>query len=295
MRYREELNRRGLCISGHKLLPVLKISLYVLIVALIGVMLYRTMAYWIARNEYAAYLQPTPLPARYLSSAGEPMMSEVQQAGASVQKPMRTGTPPITKAAVERIPEARPDMLRYTAINERFVAWLDVENTAIKYPVAQGNDNQYYATHSFSKKRSVSGAIFLDSFSAPDLKDRCSVIYGHNMKDGSMFHGLMQYKHQSFMNDHPNIFLTTLYEQLQYKVFAACTVEKEDFWWHYYAYSDTDINWLLVRIRGNGGLHASMPFPEKNAYILALTTCLGDSRDRYFIVYAYRDPPEQTI
>ena len=85
----------------------------------------------------------------------------------------------------------------------------------------QGADNEYYMTHTFKKKKNASGAIFLDCWNTPDLTDFNTLVYGHNMKDGSMFSGLREYRHQGFFDEHPTIEITLLNKKLTYRVFAA--------------------------------------------------------------------------
>ena len=76
-------------------------------------------------------------------------------------------------------------------------------------------------THTFKKKKNASGAIFLDRWNAPDFTDFNTVIYGHNMKDGSMFAGLREYRHQKFFDEHHYVKVTLLNKKLIYRVFAA--------------------------------------------------------------------------
>ena len=110
--------------------------------------------------------------------------------------------------------EGEPD-LRWPAvdfdalseINPDIVAWIYIEDTEINYPVVQGTDNQYYLKRLFNGKWNGSGCIFLDSRNSPDLSDRHSIIYGHHMKNGTMFSGLTEYKKQGFYEGHPVVLL----------------------------------------------------------------------------------------
>ena len=90
------------------------------------------------------------------------------------------------------------DFAALSEINPDIVAWIYIEGTEINYPVVQGSDNQYYLKHLFNGKWNSSGCIFLDSRNTPDFSDRHSIIYGHHMKNGTMFSGLTEYKKQEF-------------------------------------------------------------------------------------------------
>ena len=92
-------------------------------------------------------------------------------------------------------------------INPDIVAWIRIPDTSIDYPVVQGNDDSYYLTHTFKKTEHVAGAIFLDSDNNADFSDDKNIIYGHNMKDGSMFQGLHKYESESYLQEHNKVYL----------------------------------------------------------------------------------------
>ena len=92
-------------------------------------------------------------------------------------------------------------------INPDIVAWIRIPDTSIDYPVVQGNDDFYYLTHTFKKAEHVAGAIFLDSDNNADFSDDKNIIYGHNMKDGSMFRGLRNFLDDEFLKEHHILYL----------------------------------------------------------------------------------------
>ena len=75
-------------------------------------------------------------------------------------------------------------------INPGICSWIYVPGTNIDYPVVQANDNDYYLYRDVHGTSSAGGSIFMDYACSADLTDRKTIIYGHNMKDGSMFHDL---------------------------------------------------------------------------------------------------------
>ena len=98
------------------------------------------------------------------------------QSGAQGGAPGRTAQGP---------PQVDFDALRQ--IDENVVAWLYSPGTSIHYPVVQAEDNEYYLTHMFGKKKNSAGAIFLDAGCSPDFSDMHTVIYGHHMKTTPCF------------------------------------------------------------------------------------------------------------
>lgn len=92
-------------------------------------------------------------------------------------------------------------------LNPEIIAWIRIPNTKIDYPVVQGTDNEYYLKHTFKKTEHVAGSIFLDKDNSPDFSNRKSILYGHNMKDGSMFQGLHKYENGQYLETHNKVFL----------------------------------------------------------------------------------------
>lgn len=82
-------------------------------------------------------------------------------------------------------------------INSDVVAWLRIPGV-LEYPVVRGQDNSYYLSHTVQKTYNITGSIFLDYRNEADFSDSKSIIYGHNMKDGSMFHVLRNYRNIEF-------------------------------------------------------------------------------------------------
>ncbi len=95
------------------------------------------------------------------------------------------------------------------AENPDVVAWVYIQGTDISYPVVQGDDNDYYLTHSYTGARSSSGSIFLDCDNNPDFMDMHNVLYGHNMLDGSMFAQILNFKDQDFLDHGYKILILT--------------------------------------------------------------------------------------
>ena len=88
----------------------------------------------------------------------------------------------------ESLPKIDFDGLR--AINEDVVAWIQIPGIGVDYPVVQGKDNEHYLHYTFDGKANKAGSIFLDYRNRVDFTDRKVILYGHNMKDGSMFSNL---------------------------------------------------------------------------------------------------------
>lgn len=89
------------------------------------------------------------------------------------------------------------------------VGWLFCPDTVISYPVLQAKDNEYYLRRLPDGSYNIGGTLFLDYRCASDFTDGFSMIYGHNMKNGSMFGLLPRYKSQAYYEKHPVWYLLT--------------------------------------------------------------------------------------
>lgn len=103
--------------------------------------------------------------------------------------------------------ESRIDFAELKALNEDVIGWIEIPGTEINYPIVHGDDDAYYLNHTFNDNLNSAGAIFIETLNSPDFTDLHTIIYGHNMKNGSMFGSLTEYKSASYMVEHPLIFI----------------------------------------------------------------------------------------
>lgn len=105
--------------------------------------------------------------------------------------------------------------------NEDYVGWLSIPDTNIDYPVMQNKEiPDYYLYRDFEKKKRSYGSIYLDSACRLHTSMN-NVLYGHHMKNGSMFSALSHYESEDFYKEHPTILFDSLYEQGDYEIVAA--------------------------------------------------------------------------
>lgn len=112
--------------------------------------------------------------------------------------------------------------------NKDVVAWIKFEGVDISYPVVQGSDNSYYLTHTTKNEENKSGSIFMDYNNNPDLSDMNTIIYGHNMKDGSMFGLMGQYKGEEFYSGRERFWIYTPEGAYCYFIFSCYEPSADD-------------------------------------------------------------------
>ena len=95
-----------------------------------------------------------------------------------------------------------PDGPQLAAVNPDYRGWITVDGTPIDYPVVQGKDDLYYASHDAKGENSLTGAIYLAADNSPDFSDSYNLLYGHHMDSGAMFGSLDKYKEETYFKKH---------------------------------------------------------------------------------------------
>lgn len=126
-----------------------------------------------------------------------------------------------TKKSFEVEEETRPNFEELLKINSDVVGWIKIEDTNIDYPIMQTNNNTDYLQRSFYKNYLPMGSLFLDYRNDLESEDeRNLIVYGHRVRDGSMFEHLTKYFDEDFYNSHRTFSFDTLYEEYEAEVFA---------------------------------------------------------------------------
>lgn len=105
-------------------------------------------------------------------------------------------------------------------INGDLKGWISIPGTELSLPVVQGKDNTWYLTHDFYGKQDRHGTIFADCEADLTTGEPNVVLYGHHMRDGSMFGILKEYREETFCREHPSFFLYLSGEEREYEVYA---------------------------------------------------------------------------
>ena len=179
--------------------------------------------------------------------------------------------------------------------NSDFKGWITVPNTRVDNPIYQTADNSFYLTHNQKKQKSAYGALFFDCENkiTEEETDKNLVIYGHHMKNGSMFADLTKYRSLSFYRQNPTFEFSTLYKKSTYKVYAVFVLNASKSDDNNYIYNisrksfanDEDFeSWsgeAYERSLINTGVDVN-----KDDNIITLVTCVYDFDDARLVVMA---------
>lgn len=117
--------------------------------------------------------------------------------------------------------ERKIDFKKLKSQNQDIAGWIYIRGTTIDYPIVQGKDNEEYLHQDFNKKKSSSGTIFLDNNCKKDFTSDNNIIYGHHMKNGTMFAQLLKFREKSFLRKHNEIMIFTPDRTIHLKVISA--------------------------------------------------------------------------
>lgn len=168
-------------------------------------------------------------------------------------------------------------------VNSQVVGWIYCEDTVINYPIAQAEDNDYYLHHLFDGTYNSTGCIFLDCRNSSDFTDPHSIIYGHHLRSGNMFAGLMDYKDQAYYEAHPQFLLMTPSRNYIVDIFAGYVANVADEAWRMdFGTEDEYASWLKESIEKS--CIRSEVVPTTADRILTLSTCSYEFNNARFVL-----------
>ena len=164
--------------------------------------------------------------------------------------------------------------------NSDAVGFIKVNGTNIENVVVKSKDNNYYLNHNFEKKTNNAGWIFADYNNKLDGSDKNIVIYGHNMRNNSMFGTLKNVLDESWKNNEDNRKITfiTEKEKATYEVFSVYQVEAQDYYLNT-NFSDTSFNSFLKTIKERSKYNFNVDITNTEQ-ILTLSTCANNNKYR---------------
>ncbi|MCD7929356.1 MAG: class B sortase [Clostridiales bacterium] len=184
-------------------------------------------------------------------------------------------------------------LLRYAALwelNHDMVGWLSIEGTVIDYPVMYTPEEpEYYLHRAFDGSDAKSGCLFIGEGSSPDADN--IIIYGHHMKNDTMFGTLVDYGTETFREEHSIIRFDTLYELREYEVVAAFYYDMNNDDFPYYQYTDLSDEAVFDEYMDGLALYNIYAGEIDAAHgdqLLTLSTCNYHTSDGRFVVVARR-------
>jgi len=232
--------------------------------------------------------------------AGKQTYDQLQQ-----QVELPPAAPAPSADAVELEAEPQPELseetwnyptVNFEALKEQnadTVGWVYLEDTNINYPVVQGTDNRHYVTTLFSGERNQAGSIFMDYRNAPDMSDRHTVLYGHNMRNKTMFAHILNYQDQAYYDAHPTGMYITPEKNYRFDIVAGYVASLADAAWQLEFVTEEEVSsWIGDAMKRSSFQSAVQPEPG-DRYI-TLSTCSYEFEEaRFVLVGILREEPSK--
>ena len=210
-------------------------------------------------------------------------------------EPETVSSEPSTEETLEEAPDPDENMNRVidfeqlkAETNEDIYAWIYIPDTNVDYPVPQHpTDDTYYLNYNIDGTKGYPGCIYSEMENSKDFTDFNTVLYGHNMKNGSMFHDLHQFKDELFMQEHPYVYIYMPDKTLKYEIYGAYQYDDRHLLYSFDYSSEKSRQGYLDDIFGIKSMSAVFnkdAVVTADSHILTLSTCVGGQSTRRFLV-----------
>ena len=188
----------------------------------------------------------------------------------------------------ETVPAEEPvlwPMVNFDAlaeINPDIAGWIYLPDSKINYPIVW-RDNEFYLDHLFTGEYNAGGCIFLDERCFSDFSDTHSILYGHHMKDGSMFAGIRKFRDQAYYDAHPTAMLVTPEGNFWVHFFSGYVASTDQSAWKR-TFSEGEYWSWLDEITRKSYFRADIA-PTVDDRVLTLSTCSYEFDDARFVLH----------
>ena len=195
----------------------------------------------------------------------------------------------VVAAPEEEDPHIQPlmelDLEALREVNPDVIGWIRIPDTDVDYPLMQGTDNDYYLNYTWDGQKSIMGSIFLEYQNSPELTDFNTMVYGHNMENGSMFASLRYYADENYWKAHPYVYIRCDEGVYRYEIFSTYLTEVEG---NAYGlgFATDRIKQLFLNESCRDSAVKTEIRPENTDRILTLSTCSGIGYSTRWVVHA---------
>ena len=178
--------------------------------------------------------------------------------------------------------------------NDDVIGWLYCEDTPINYPVLQSDDNSYYLRRLVNGEWNIAGSLFMDYRNNLSNNDWNTVIYGHNMKNDSMFGTLPEYRNQDYYEQHPVMYFLTPEADYKIELIAGFVTPSDSALYDVYL-SESYRTSLYDELFKLSDFQANEYFFEKDVQLLTVSTCSYEYETARYVVVGKMIPVEKMI
>ncbi|PIC83980.1 class B sortase [Sporosarcina sp. P1] len=179
----------------------------------------------------------------------------------------------------------RPQFEELNKVNQDIVGWISVEGTNLHNPILQAEDNDFYLNRNFTRENSRAGSVFMDYRNDITDMSRNTVLYGHAMRNDTMFGSLKKFGDQDYADEHPVIYVDTLYEGYDIEVFAAYETTIDFYYIETDFQTDEQFSDFLEEVESRSLIDMPVEVGADDR-IVTLSTCNNsvNSKDKRYVV-----------
>ena len=174
------------------------------------------------------------------------------------------------------------DFAALKAVNEDIIGWLVVEALDISYPIVQSEDNDFICTD-HGKDIQLCRLYLSDYMNKPDFSDCHSIVYGHNMKNGSMFGTLKQFRDKDVYSKSMYFWICTPEKNYKYRIFSAHEVQVESEAYTLFSGPDKAFEDYMKKMKDLSEIPVGDVAFDKMDRVVSLSTCTGDTSTRFIV------------
>ena len=197
-----------------------------------------------------------------------------------------------TDTSSEVVLEKPDNPIDFTTLKERnqdVIGWINIPITKVDYPILQANESlpeSYYLNHNIDKDYEFAGSIYIQRLNNADFSDPNTIIYGHNMKNGSMFASVHKFKDKTFFDENKYIYIYTPGHILTYEIFSAYRYDSRHLL-YYFNFNDKQVFEDYLQTAKNPTDYIRNTRSETNVTaddkIITLSTCITNDNYRYLV------------
>lgn len=254
-----------------------KIPLLFLCMLFLGIAMYAGIRLWKQWQEYKVGRETYASMTQYIQFA-ESLPAETEQTGAPGTISGTTETEAMDETLWPTV-----DFESLQVLNPDVAAWIYLEGTAINYPVVLGSDNSEYLYKLVDGTNNGAGSIFMDYRNLPDFSGRNTILYGHHMKNKTMFAPITNYQDQAFYEEHPTCLILTPEGNYKLEFFAGFVANLNGDAWKLEFDSDEEYGeWLEQAMASSTFESVITPTPQDR--VVTLSTCSYEYDDARYVL-----------
>ncbi len=162
--------------------------------------------------------------------------------------------------------------------SKNIIGWIYSEDTPINYPIVRGKDNVYYLNHLVNDEINNSGSIFLDYRNDVKFSDNEIIIYGHNMKNDTMFGTLTNYKNEEYYKAHKKIYISTKNNNFEMEVLAQSIISENS---KLYDLEKNNVRNEIIKIINEKNNDINIAEDDK---LIVLSTCTNQTEEERYVL-----------